>query len=99
DLAVELADHACKLGEHHLDLPNAAALLIKLKALQTNKRVPRLHSGALLQIQRERVVTILWSQLREAGRCMTKVSPFLRQATTSCQLFPLRPNPVCGLAA
>ena len=49
DLAIKVADHARKLGHHHLDLPNPAALLLKLKALQSDKRVPRLHSGALLK--------------------------------------------------
>src|ERR1700677_4451895 len=48
DLTIEVADHAGKLGQHHLDLPNTAALLLKLKALQTDKRVPRLHFGRLL---------------------------------------------------
>src|ERR1700722_7876401 len=33
DLAIEVAGHAGKLGQHHLDLPNTAALLLKLKAL------------------------------------------------------------------
>src|SRR5580658_9991467 len=80
DLAIEVADHARKLGHHHLDLPDAAALLLKLKALQTDKRVPRLHSGALLnKPQRERTSPSSGHDDKTAGRCMMKVSPFLRE--------------------
>src|ERR1700729_1395897 len=80
DLAIEVAGHARKLGQHHLDLANTAALLLKLKALQTNKRVPRLHSGALLNNpRRERTSRSSGHAYETAARCMTKVSSFLRQ--------------------
>jgi len=36
DLAIELACHALKVGDHPLDLGNPPALLIDLKLLQTN---------------------------------------------------------------
>ena len=43
NFTIEFGGHAGELGEHHFDLPDAAALFLELKALQANKRVPRLH--------------------------------------------------------
>ena len=80
DFAIEIADHAGEFGHHHLDLPNPAALFLELKALQPNKRVPRLHSGALLNNPgRETTSPHSVHDYETARRCMRKVSPFLRQ--------------------
>src|SRR5271167_1511369 len=82
DLAIKVADHAGEFGQHHFDLPNPAALLLELKALQPNKRVPRLHSGALLSnLKRERASPPSVHDFETARRCMRKVSLFLRQGT------------------
>src|ERR1700722_11651947 len=88
DLPIKVADHSVKLGEHRFNLPNPAALLFKLKALQTHKRVPRLHSCALLnKSRRERTSPSLAANYETAGRCMTKVSPFLRQVRTGSEVL------------
>jgi hypothetical protein len=43
DFPVKVSRHAVELGDHHLDLRHAAALLVDLKALEADERVPRLH--------------------------------------------------------
>jgi hypothetical protein len=43
DFAVEIGRHANEFGDHRLDLADAPALLVNLKALQPNKSIPRLH--------------------------------------------------------
>src|SRR5918998_3066788 len=43
DLAIEISRHAVELGDHHLDLCNSPALVVDLKALEADERIPRLH--------------------------------------------------------
>src|SRR5271154_2951030 len=80
DLAIKIADHTGEFGQHHLDLPDPAALFLELKAFQPNKRVPRLHSGVLLnKTQRVRTSPPPIHDYETTRRCTRKVSPFLRQ--------------------
>ncbi len=51
DLAIEIARHAGELRDHRLDLPNASAFLLELKALQPNDRVPRLHLRSIRSVR------------------------------------------------
>jgi hypothetical protein len=43
DLAIEIARHPVKIGDHHLDLAYPATLLVDLEALEAKKRLSRLH--------------------------------------------------------
>ena len=43
DFPVKVSRHAVELGDHHLDLRHPSTLLVDLKALEADERIPRLH--------------------------------------------------------